>query len=224
MCGRYTLTSHPDDLRVEFGLPAVPPEYVPRYNIAPSQPVPALVTGRAGGDDAPRWVSLRWGLAPAWMPELRVGQKMINARAETVATNPAFRRAFQRRRCLVLADGFYEWRRLADAKVPMRIRRADGRPFAFAGIWERRPGENGEPVATCAIITTEANPFMRRIHDRMPVLLSSGEYARWLDPAATAEPLLELLRPCADDVLDAYAVSPIVNSPRNDVPACIAPV
>jgi putative SOS response-associated peptidase YedK len=219
MCGRYSLAAHPDDLRAEFGIVELPEDYGPRFNIAPSQPILALVAG----DDSPRCVRLRWGFVPSWADDPKIGMRMINARAETVATRPAFRSSFRRQRCLILADGFYEWQRLGNAKVPMRIRRADGRPLAFAGIWARRE-RAGEPlIESCAIITTAASPFMVRIHERMPAILEPDEAARWLDDAAPVDALAPLLHPARDGLLDAYAVSTLVNSPRNDVPACIDP-
>lgn len=219
MCGRYSLAAHPDDLRAEFGLSALPADYSARYNVAPSQLVLAVVRD----DGRPRCVWLRWGLVPWWAEDARAGQRMINARAETIASKPAFREAFLRQRCLVLADGFYEWQRSGSEKVPFRIRRSDGRPFAFAGIWARR-GHDREPLETCAIITTPARGFMARIHDRMPALLDGVQGAAWLAADAAANELHALLRPAPDDLLEAYVVSPLVNSPRNDVPACIAPV
>lgn len=218
MCGRYTLSAHPDDLEAEFGIGPVPDGWSPRYNIAPSQPVLAIVA-----DAAPRWSELRWGLVPSWAADERSGQRMINARAETVCTNPAFRSAFRRRRCLIPADGFYEWQRAGAVKVPMRIRRRDGRPFAFAGIWEWKARDDGSRLESFAIITTAANAYVRPIHDRMPVILDGAGRDVWLAADADADALRAVLVPAAEDALDAYAVSPLVNSPHNDVPACIVP-
>jgi putative SOS response-associated peptidase YedK len=220
MCGRYSLAAHPEDLRAEFGIAALPEGYAPRYNIAPSQQVLALV----GADGSSRCVRLQWGLVPSWADDAALGRRMINARAETVASKPAFRSSFRRQRCVVLADGFYEWQRMGTAKVPMRMRRSDGRLLALAGLWARRERAGEEALETCAIITTAANNFMASIHDRMPAILEDhSAAARWLDDDATPDELGALLRPAAEDLLDAYAVSPLVNSPRNDVPACIVP-
>jgi putative SOS response-associated peptidase YedK len=219
MCGRFTLESAGADLRAEFGLAEWPIDRGPRYNIAPTQEVAAVL--RQDGADHLAW--LRWGLIPSWADDVRIGSRMINARAETVAIKPAFRAPFRRRRCLVLADSFYEWAAGPDGKVPMRIRLRNGRPFALAGLWELREREGEPPIRSCTIITTHANAFMRTIHDRMPVILPPAARTRWLDDDARMDELAALLRPCGDDELDAYAVSTLVNSPRNDVPECCAP-
>jgi putative SOS response-associated peptidase YedK len=217
MCGRFTLSVTQEELFQAFGIAPEPP-HAPRYNVAPTQEVLALVPG-AGADAAPAAVRLRWGLVPPWA-DPATGARLINARAETIAEKPAFRSAFRRRRCLVLADGFYEWQRTPEGKVPMRIRLRSGRPFALAGIWEVKPGE--PELRTCAIITTAANRFMAPIHDRMPVLLQGAAAAAWLAEGEAAA-LAGLLVPCADDELEAYPVSRLVNAPANDVPACLAP-
>jgi len=220
MCGRFTLASTAEELMEEFGLGGMPGEYRPRYNIAPSQPVLTLVAGK----DGPVWRYLRWGLVPFWADDPAIGHRMINARAEGVEDRPAFRRPFERRRCLVVADGFYEWRRDPAGKTPMLIRLATHRPFALAGLWDRWvPRDGGEPLDSCAIITTAASPFMRPIHDRMPVILDREERAEWLDRGADPRRLRALLRPYTGE-LEAYEVSPLVNSPANDVPACLVPV
>ncbi|HEY8468706.1 MAG TPA: SOS response-associated peptidase [Longimicrobiales bacterium] len=220
MCGRYTLTSTPEELTAEFGLAAVPGEYRPRYNIAPGQPVAVLLAG----EDGPQFRFLRWGLVPFWADDPAIGHRVINARAEGLATRPAFRRPFERRRCLVLADGFYEWRRDPGGKTPMLVRLASRRPFALAGLWDRWvPRDGGEPLDSCTIVTTEASPFLRPIHDRMPVILDRGEREEWLRSDTSPERLRELLRPYGGE-LEAYEVSRLVNSPANDVPACVEPV
>ena len=216
MCGRFTLTSDPASLHAQFGIRGVPFDYSARYNIAPTQPVLGLVSD-PDGSWAP--ATFFWGAAPA----ARGGGRHINARAETVATLPAFRSAFRSRRCLVLADGFYEWRRDGDRKTPMYIRRIDARPFAFAGLWNEVREKDGTSHFTCTILTTRPNELMRPIHDRMPVILPPREYETWLAPDSRADVLLPLLGPADASLFEAYAVSSLVNSPQNDVPECIAP-
>ncbi len=218
MCGRFTLRSPADLLREIFGVGPLP-GFCPRYNIAPGQPV-AAVRG------SPReWVELRWGLVPFWADDPAVGSRMINARAETLARRPAFRDAFARRRCLIPADGFYEWQRVAPGlKQPWFLHRRDDRPFAFAGLWESwRPRSDTPPLQTCALITTDANAAVAPIHDRMPVILPPHAFDTWLDPAATGEELAGLLRPAPDDELEAYPVGVWVNDPRHDDPRCLQP-
>jgi putative SOS response-associated peptidase YedK len=218
MCGRYTLSAHPDDLEAEFGIGAPPDGYSPRYNIAPTQQVLAIVN-----DGGHRYTELRWGLVPSWASDERGAPRMINARCETVSRSPAFRAAFRRRRCLIPADGFYEWQRSGPVKIPMRLKPRAGRLFAMAGVWEVRVREDGGRLESCAIITTPPNERVRRIHDRMPAILDEAGRSVWLDPEASPADLQALLLPCPDDELEAYAVSPLVNSPHNDVPACIVP-
>jgi putative SOS response-associated peptidase YedK len=200
MCGRFTLIS---DRRAVARLLALDdvPELFPRYNVAPAQPVLAIRQG-AGGREA---VSLRWGLVPSWSKDGKA--PLINASSETVADKPAFRSAFRKRRCLVPADGFYEWQLLPGRKQPFLFRRHDGGPFAIAGLWESWQGPDARPLETCALLTTEANAVVRPVHDRMPVLVSPSDFDRWLAPDATLADLLPLLRPAADDALTALAVA-----------------
>lgn len=195
----------------------------PRYNIAPTQD--ALVirrhpeTGQRSAD------MLRWGLLPGWAKDASGGARMINARAETVADKPSFRAAFAKRRCLVPADGFYEWQTLPrGARQPWLIARADGDLFSFAGLWEGWRAPDGTIVRSFTIITTEANAGLRPIHERMPVILPPEVYTAWLDPATPADDALAMLRPAPDDLLTAYRVSTRVNNVRNDDPECAAPV
>ncbi len=221
MCGRYSLTTPVEAVGRLFEV-AERPNLPPRYNIAPSQEAPVVHSDAAGGRVL---APMRWGLIPSWAKEAKIGYRMINARAETVAEKPAFRSAFRHRRCLVPADGFYEWRRLGTSKQPYRITRADGAPFAFAGLWERWRAPDGATVDSFTIITTAANELLRPIHDRMPVILDPADHGPWLDtdgvaPAAAARRLVA----CADAELAAVAVSTRVNSPKNDDPACIAPL
>lgn len=242
MCGRYTLTDPGEGLIRHFRLPGLPEDYRPRYNVAPTQPVLVVV----GGEER-RAGMLRWGLIPSWAKDASVGSRLINARAETVAEKPSFRNAFRRRRCLIPADGFYEWQATNGRKRPMRIVRKDGGLFAFAGLWESwrprpAPSAIGVPtggdagaqsngsaadqvIYTCTIITTAANDALRPIHERMPVILPPEAYDLWLDrDVDDPEALLPLLKPRPDDELTAYPVSTIVNDVRNDAPDCIKPL
>jgi len=227
----------------QFGLLDVPP-LEPRYNIAPTQPVavvrligagvvqlplPSPVSGEGpgvrGSDSPPReLVWLRWGLLPSWAQDPAIGNRLINARAETAATKPAFRSALRRRRCLVVADGFYEWQRTGARKQPYFIHMRDDRPFALAGLWESWEGADHSALETCAILTTDANELMRPIHDRMPVIVSPNDYDRWLDAAIQKpEQVAPLLKAYPGDGMIAYPVSPYVNSPARDDPRCIEP-
>ena len=217
MCGRYTLHSSRARLLEKFGLDRAD-EVEPRYNIAPSQEVPVV---RQQGD-ARELVHLRWGLLPFWADDPRIGYKMINARAETVASKPAFRPAFRRRRCLVPADGFYEWKAQGRAKQPYYLRMQDGEVFAFAGLWEHWQGE-GEVVESFTIIVGPPNELGAPIHDRMPVILDPASYDRWLEPQADPAALAALLGPYPADAMEAYPVSRRVNRPANDDEQCIAP-
>ncbi len=227
MCGRFTLKTPADRLAVAFG--GEPGDYPPpRYNVAPSQPI-AAVRAKIGGPNREA-VLLRWGLIPSWAKDPSIGSRMINARAESAADKPSFRAAFRRRRCLIPADGFYEWQKRNGAKQPFYIAPADGAPFAFAGLWEHWEGMgdglvDAPPVETCTIVTTDANERLAPIHDRMPVILEPSDYSLWLDPGVGDRPILEaLLRPCPANSLDAWPVSTHVNSPAHDDPACIEPL
>jgi putative SOS response-associated peptidase YedK len=222
MCGRYSLTTPVEALRRVFGF-LEQPNLAPGYNIAPTHQVAAL---RLGADGERHFVRLRWGLVPAWAKDLSIGARMINARAESVAEKPAFRAAFRQRRCLVMADGFYEWqKRDKGPKQPFRVTLADGGPFGFAGLWESWTDKgSGETVETCTIVTTDANELLAPIHDRMPVILVPGDVAAWLNTAAPPEAALALLRPCPAGVLVAYPVSTRVNKVANDDPGVIAPL
>ena len=224
MCGRFTLRTPAHLVAETFRLDDVP-LLKPRYNIAPTQPVAAVRLRRSDTSDGSReLVMLRWGLIPFWAEDAKVGYRMINARAETVAKKPAFRQAFARRRCLIVSDGFYEWRKTNGTKQPYFIHLKDDRPFAFAGLWERWKGD-AEPIESCTIIVTDANDLLLPIHDRMPVILSPDQYDLWLDPEfGDAKKLEQMLRPYEGDDLQAYAVSTVVNNPKNDVPTCVEPL
>jgi putative SOS response-associated peptidase YedK len=218
MCGRYMLTTPVDSLRQLF-LFSERPNLPPRYNIAPTQEVPIV---RRTRDGAGRELLLvRWGLVPYWAEDPKIGNRLINARAETLARAPAFRDAYARRRCLVPADGFFEWRRDGKVRQPLLVRRRDQAPFAFAGLWERWPQPGSGVLRSCTIVTCPPNALIAQVHDRMPVILASADFERWLDPAAGGG---ELLRPCPAEWLEALPVGPRVNSPQNDDAECIAPL
>lgn len=219
MCGRFTLAADGTVIQKEFGLPDMPFDYRPRYNVAPMQDVLAVIQGNRGRRAG--W--MRWGLVPGWAEDPSIGSRMINARSESVEEKSAFREAFERRRCLVLADGFYEWRRVGNIKVPMRIRLRGDRPFAFAGIWERWSRRGEEPLFTCSILTTTPAPSISQIHDRMPVILGAEARERWLSNDADPEELKTLLAPYAGDDLEAYSVSTLVNRVDNDSADCLSP-
>jgi putative SOS response-associated peptidase YedK len=203
-----------------FGLDVEVMEYEPSYNVAPTQPVLTVTLD----DNVRSGHFMKWGLIPSWAKDASIGSRMINARAETVAERPSFRAAFRRRRCLVLADGFFEWKRVGNRRIPMRISLKSHEPFAFAGLWETWRNPKGDTVLSCTIITTRANDDISEIHDRMPVILPRGADEPWLDPEAPLEIVSGLLTPYEDGQLEAVEVSTLVNSPRNNVPETLAPV
>ena len=221
MCGRFVQYSDPEIYASHFDLDDIC-QATPRYNVAPTQPVLAI----RGTDEGKReLVPLRWGLVPAWSKGPDNRYSMINARAETVKSKPAYRNAFKHRRCLIPAEGFYEWKAGKDGKTPFLIRRGDGEPFAMAGLWERWHAPEGDSIESCAIIVTDANELVHAIHDRMPVILQQEEYAAWLDPANTdADGLMALLKPADPAPWTLHPVSRRVNSPRNDSPDLLEPV
>jgi len=220
MCGRYTLQATPEEIAAHFAVED-PPLFKSHYNIAPTQNVPVV---RLKPDTTKReLVLLRWGLIPSWAKDPKIAYSTINAKAETVAEKPAFRSAFRKRRCLIPASGFYEWQQEGKQKQPMYIRLRDHRPFAFAGLWELWEPKIGEPIESCTIVTTNANEFMLPIHNRMPLILTVQDYDRWLDPIVQTDILQTLLKPYSADEMEAYAVSKMVNNPRNDIPQCIEP-
>ena len=235
MCGRYSLTTPMEAVRQLFNFPERP-NLAARVNIAPSQEVAAVRLG-AGRVATRHLVALRWGLIPSWAKEPGIGNRMINARAETLAEKPAFRAAFRRRRCLIPADGFYEWKTERGRKQPYRITLKDGAPFAFAGLWERWEGPRGGAgggaggdgagegaVESCTIITTEAKARLQAIHHRTPVILAPEAYDLWLDPAAPGDQAQALLGPAPSEWFACFRVSPKINSPANDDPALIEPL
>ncbi len=223
MCGRFTLTVDPAELQTTFPWLKIPAdtELAPRYNIAPTQAIAGVANNSGHTLEL-----FRWGLIPAWAKDPKIGNRMINARAETLAEKTSFRLAFKRRRCLVLADGFYEWRKDdgSTAKTPMYVQLKSGEPFAFAGLWEAWRAKDDQTILTCTIITTTPNSLMEKIHNRMPVILKPETYEPWLDPEPQEpESLDKLLKPYPASQMKAYAVSRMVNSPANDSPECIVP-
>jgi putative SOS response-associated peptidase YedK len=228
VCGRYVQASSPELLAERFGVDEARVEdHEPRYNVAPRTDVPAV----RRRDDRKILSSLRWGLVPSWADDPKVGDRLINARAESVADKPAYRTAFERRRCLVPADGFYEWQKLPGKKrkQPMFVHLRSGEPMAFAGLWEiwkdpKAEGEDEGWLRTCAIVTTDANDVLAPIHDRMPVILPESAWGTWLDPDADPDTLRHLLVPAPDDLIAIYPVSPLVNSADNDGPELVQPI
>ena len=225
MCGRFTLTASPAELAETFAEFTPPDELQPRYNIAPTQPVAAVAN-----DGQNKIEYFHWGLIPFWAKDPAIGNRMINARAETLPEKPAFRTAYRRRRCLVLADGFYEWNKAAKdgekpVKTPFYISLESGEPFAFAGLWETWNSPEEALIRSCTIITTTPNELVAGIHNRMPVILPRAAYEQWLDPAEqSADSLNSLLVPYPASSMRAYPVSRLVNSPSNDRLECIAPL
>ena len=228
ICGRYVLKSAPRAIRAQFdivdehwGETSRREEWRPRFNLAPSQvaPVVRLIEGKRHID------LLRWGLIPSWAEDPSISMKLINARSETAATKPAFRAAFRSHRCIVPADGFYEWQHLASGKQPFYIHRKDGQLLAMAGLWEHwTPPGTQDSVQTFTILTTEANDWMRQIHDRMPLALEGDEVGTWLNPETKTEDLQRLMRPLGEDQLAAYPVSKAVGNVHHDQPALVEPI
>ncbi|MBN2377023.1 MAG: SOS response-associated peptidase [Sedimentisphaerales bacterium] len=243
MCGRFALTISPEALAKLFDLADAlddlkrggweADDLQPRYNIAPSQSVAAVV----GGEDEQGRIlkKLRWGLIPAWAKDPAIGARLINARSETVAEKPAFKSAFRKRRCLIPADGFFEWQRLSggrqiadgwrvSGKQPYFIRLRDESPMAMAGLWESWQGADGAVIESCAILTTRCNELMEPIHNRMPVIIGRGDFGLWLGRAdVKAGSLKDLMNPLPSEQLLAYPVSPVVNNPRNNTAECLEP-
>jgi putative SOS response-associated peptidase YedK len=222
MCGRYTLSTPGDVLAEIFETPPTP-ELAPRFNIAPTQEV-AAVRLRSGSAERER-VLLRWGLIPSWADDPGIGNRLINARSETVAEKPSFRSAFKRQRCLVLADGYYEWQKQADGtKQPFYFRLSGGEAFAFAGLWERWRRDE-EEIGSCTLLTTAPNALAATVHDRMPVILPTEAYALWLDPKVQDRARLEaLLVAFPAERMEALPVSRYVNNPLHEGPRCLAPI
>ena len=231
MCGRFTLRTPAGDWW-ELFFPGIAwqllPESVrdsrPRYNIAPTQAVTCVLQESA--DESPQAAALRWGLVPPWADDLKIGNRMINARGETVDSKPSFKKAFAQRRCLVVADGYYEWKKTDHGKQPYLIEQPSGSPMAFAGLWEQnsKAAGNGTTIRTCTIITTSANETTKSVHERMPVILQEDSIDRWIDPNyRDTDQLKEMLVPCENERLQLTAVSTYVNSPSHDDPRCVTP-
>lgn len=222
MCGRFTLTVDTAQLQDTFPWVDVGQGVQPRYNIAPTQPI-AVIPNNSNN----KLEYFLWGLIPSWAKDPEIGNRLINARAESLAEKPSFRTAYRRRRCLVLSNGFYEWRAEPGrkTKIPMYIRLKSGKPFAFAGLWENWHSPDGSQILSATIITTTPNALMEPIHNRMPVILPASAYAQWLDPGERRpEELNQLLVPYPESELEAFPVSRLVNSPENDQPECILPL
>jgi putative SOS response-associated peptidase YedK len=224
MCGRYSITSPTEAIQKLFQVPERP-NLPPRYNVAPTQEVPAV---RLGEDGARHLALLRWGLIPFWAKDAMIGNRLINARAESAATKPAFRAAFKARRCLVVADGFYEWKKpekKGAAKQPYRATLKGGGPFGFAGLWERwNDPETQSTVESCTILTTDANPLLADIHERMPVIVDPADFDTWLDASVAVERAEALLKPFPAAKMAVYPVSTRVNSVANDGPDVVEPL
>lgn len=219
MCGRYAFASPADENQLAFPGFIFPADMPKRYNIAPGQPVVALANN--GNNHA---VAFKWGLIPSWSKDPKIGNKMINARAETLAEKPSFKSPFKRRRCLIPATGFFEWQKQADGKTktPMYITLASGKPFAFAGLWEHWGSPEGDEIESCTIITTEPNALMQNIHNRMPVILPANLFDDWLSQEEKRpDELAPMLKPYPADLMKAHPVSSLVNSPANDNERCI---
>lgn len=221
MCGRFTLTLDPEEIREALQLGEFPPQWIPRYNIAPSQPIAAVT------DAASRAVEfLRWGLVPSWAKDISIGNRLINARAETLNEKPSFRTALKKRRCLILVDGFYEWKKSQQprgASVPYYFQRKDSKPFAFAGLWEIWHSPEEDVLRSCTIITTEANGVVAPVHDRMPVILDVSTAWKWMQDAPV-ESLLSYLKPYPADQMTTYQVQRDVNDPNIDNRSLITPL
>ena len=221
MCGRFALTVDPADLQEAFPEYTIPAQAAPHFNIAPTQPILALPN-----DGTNRADFFVWGLIPSWAKDPSIGGRMINARAETLAEKPAFRAAYKYHRCLIFADGFFEWqaRPGEKSKLPHFIHLKDGKPFAFAGLWEHWQSPDGSEVRSATIITTEPNQLMAAIHNRMPVILPRNAYTQWLDPAPQQPAALQsLLVPYPETEMEAFPISMLVNSPANDRPEVVLP-
>lgn len=219
MCGRYSQTHLLPKLRERFKFQTVIEEFRPRYNISPTQNAPVII-------DLGEWSleMFRWGLMPVWAKDYSVGYRRINARGESIHETESFKRPFQKNRCLVISDGFYEWKKDGANKIPMRIALKSKEPFAFAGIWDTWCDPEGQEVRSFSIITTMANDSVKDIHERMPAILNEETERIWLDPNTRPEQLMKLIVPYSGKEMETYAVSSLVNSTRNDHPGCIMPI
>ena len=221
MCGRFALKTPPKSIQEHFHLPETV-ELSPRYNNAPSQTV--AVVRHLPKNNSPQLNMLRWGLIPHWAKDMKIGYKLINARGETLKQKTSFRSAFKMRRCLIVADGFYEWKRSGKIRQPFYVHLKKDSVFGFAGLWESWNGPDGNIVESTTIITTSPNELIREIHDRMPVILHPDQYETWLLDSTPEHTLQEFLASYPADKMVAYKVSPEVNSPQNDLPDCLIPL
>jgi putative SOS response-associated peptidase YedK len=220
MCGRFSLLAHQEMLRERFNITEFEFDVTPHYNIAPAQKIATVIKA-----DLLKLVGMRWGFIPFWAKDMKIGNKMINARAETVAENRVFKHSFLKKRCLIPATGFYEWKKSNDRKTPMHIRMDTSQVFAFAGIYSQWKSPSDSIILSCSIITTTPNHLMKPIHNRMPVILKPEDESIWLDPELDdTRTLQELLKPYTDKSLEAFEVSTYVNNPRNDGPMCVKPL
>jgi putative SOS response-associated peptidase YedK len=220
MCGRFVLASTFPAIAQEYNIDLTPSEFNPSYNIAPGQNIFLIIH-----DKSLRLIQCRWGFVPAWSNDHSVGYKMINARAETVSEKPAFKSAFKKHRCLIVADGFYEWRKKDKRKFPVYIHLKSGKPFGLAGLYNSWASQEGEQICTCTIITTRANTLLEPIHNRMPVIIPKEKQDLWLDPEVQDKTIvLPLLEPYPSDEMKAYEVSPRVNSAGYNSPKNIKPI
>ncbi len=222
MCGRYTITLDADSVKDQLHLIEVPDTYTPRYNVAPTQPVAVVTSAEERAVEM-----FRWGLIPSWAKDPEIGNRMINARSETLMEKPSFRNAFNKRRCLVIADGFYEWKKGAGrggSSQPFLFKQKTGEAFAFAGLWEFWRSKEGMEIHSCTIITTDANDSVAPVHIRMPVMLAGDALWQWLDPAEQPGSLIKLLKPFPADRMERYPVSNLVNSPAVDSPELVIPL
>lgn len=222
MCGRYTDTKRDKQFLVRMGIEQAEIDFVPRYNLAPTQTASVVAWGGERGasgeknEGRPELRRARWGLIPFWAKDEKIGNSLVNARAEGIATKPAFRNSFKKRRCVVLADGFFEWQKVAGGKQPMYIHMKEGRTFVFGGLWDR-----WNDLETFTIVTVDANELCSKVHDRMPLILREEAIARWLDPKTPLEEVSGLMRPYAAEEMDLFPVSTVVNTPKVDSAECV---
>jgi putative SOS response-associated peptidase YedK len=221
MCGRFIQKSERRIIAEEFYVQEFIDPPAVSYNVAPGQTAGVILAGSGGNG----YAIYRWGLVPSWAKDRAIGNRMINARSETIAEKPSYRSAFRKRRCLVPVDGFYEWKKEGNIKAPFFIHERSGRPFSLAGLWESWNDEEGKPLLTFTILTIDANERLRTLHDRMPVIIPPGARQLWLDTSTEGvKPLFDLLKPSEEKLLDFYEVSRFVNSPQNNTPECVEPV
>lgn len=219
MCGRFANTKKFEELRAYYNAVGNDP-WTENYNVAPTQMIPVVTDTEEEGREIRL---MRWGLVPFWAKDIKIGASMINARAETLAEKPGFKDSFKDKRCIIPASGFYEWKKLTEAKLPYYFTPEEGL-FSFAGLWSRWISPEGKELESCTIITTEANDIVKPIHDRMPVILGHNAWGAWMNESTKPKELAELLKPFSDGKMSGYAVSKLVNSVKNNKPECLLPV